>query len=197
MHLTAAKKGTAAGLLVLFLAGAAFGASPLARPQPAAAAASTQNWRSIQIANDKLERLQTVAGEFRKVGESIDLSLRSLPGNHASHSYKLNEAREKLNRAAVLLADLESMKHELEPWQRQAIERVTPIAAQAAAHTRAAIRHLNERPHARIVPEYTDQLRGIVDHSVAMKRTIDGFLDYADSQNRVQELEASLDIERS
>lgn len=194
MHITVIKKGTAVGLFVLFLAGAVFGAGRPVDPQPLS---STQNWRSIELANGKLERLRTVAFELGKVGESIDVSLRSLPGNHEGHAYRLMEAREQINQAGVLLADLQGMKHQLAPWQQQAIDRIHPIAAQLASHTSAAIHHLNERPHARITSEYTDQLRGIVEHSSAMRQTLNNFLDYADSRGRVQQLETSLEIERS
>jgi len=195
MNRTFARKSTAIGLLALFLAGAAFGSS--SRPAAALDKSPAENWASVQVATGKLEELRDISGKLRKTGESIDVTLRTLPGHRDSHAYKLRDARQHINAAGVLLADLERMKHQLAPWQRQAVDTITPIAAQLAAHTQAAIVHLNERPHHRFAAEYTANLRGIVDHSVAMKDTVSDFLDYADSKSKVQALETTLDIDRS
>ena len=192
MNLTFAKKTIAIAVLGLFLGGAAFGASPPSVGDPAPT--TGENWRSIQIASDKLEELQAVSGKLNLVGDSMHASMRTLQSAREGHAYRLNAAREHINQAGRLLADLQGMYPQLAPWQQQAIATITPIASQIAAHTQAAIVHLNERPHARLAPEYTKHLRGIVDHSSSMRETVGNFLEYADAKSKVQVLETKLEI---
>ena len=192
MNLKFAKKSIAITVLGLFLGGAAFGASP---PSVSDSAPTTgENWRSIQIASDKLEELRAVSGKLSLVGDSMHASMRTLQSARDGHAYRLNAARDRINEAGRLLADLQSMYPELTPWQQQAITTITPIASQIAAHTAAAIVHLNERPTARLAPEYTNHLQGIVDHSNSMRETVGNFLEYADAKSRVQMLETTLEI---
>lgn len=192
MNLTFAKKAIAITVLGLFLGGAAFGASPPSVNDSAATAG--ENWKSIQVASDKLEELQAVSGKLNLVGDSIHSSMRTLQSAREGHAYRLNAARDHINQAGRLLADLQGMYPQLAPWQQQAITTITPIASQIAAHTQAAIVHLNERPHARLAPEYTNHLQGIVDHSSSMRETVGNFLEYADAKGKVQMLETTLEI---
>jgi hypothetical protein len=192
MNLTFAKKSIAITVLGLFLGGAAFGASPPSVNDSAPTA--RENWKSIQIASDKLEELRAVSGRLSLVGDSIHASMRTLQSARDGHAYRLNAARDHINKAGRLLADLQSLYPELAPWQQQAITTITPIASQIAAHTEAAIAHLNERPTARLAPEYTNHLQGIVDHSNSMSETVGSFLQYADAKSRVQMLETTLEI---
>lgn len=192
MNLTFAKKSIAITVLGLFLGGAAFGASP---PSVSDSAPATgENWMSIQIASEKLEELQAVSGKLNLVGDSMHASMRTLQSARDGHAYRLNAARDHINEAGRLLADLQGMYPQLAPWQQQAITTITPIASQIAAHTEAAIVHLNERPAARLAPEYTNHLQGIVDHSNSMRKTVGNFLEYADAKSKVQMLETTLEI---
>lgn len=192
MNFTFAKKTIAITVLGLFLGGAAFGASP--PPGSDSAPATRENWRSIQIASEKLEELQAVSGKLNLVGDSVHASMRTLQSARDGHAYRLNAAREHINEAGRLLAELQSMYPELASWQQQAIATITPIASQLATHTEAAIVHLSERPDARLAPEYTNHLQGIVDHSNSMQETVGNFLEYADAKSKVQMLETTLEI---
>lgn len=192
MNLKSAKKSIAITVLGLFLGGAAFGASP---PSVNNSAPTTgENWRSIQIASDKLEELQAVSGKLSLVGDSIHGSMRTLQSARDGHAYRLDAAREHINEAGRLLADLQGMYAELAPWQQHAITTITPIASEIAAHTEAAIVHLNERPTARLAPEYTSRLQGIVDQSNSMRKAVGQFLDYGDAKSKMQALETTLEI---
>ena len=192
MNLKFAKKGIAITVLGLFLGGAAFGASPPSANSPAVT--TGENWRSIQIASDKLEELQSVSGKLSLVGDSMHASMQSVQSAREAHAYRLNAAREHINNAGRLLAELQGMYPELAPWQQQAIKRITPIASEIAEHTQAAIVHLNERPAARLAPAYTNHLQGIVDQSNSMRETVGNFLEYADAKSTAQMLETTLEI---
>ena len=185
MNLRFAKKSIAITVLGLFLGGAVFGASP---PSVSDSAPTTgENWNSIRIASDRLEELHAVSEKLSLVGDSIQASMRTLQSPRDGHVYRLDGARDHINEAGRLLADLQSMYPELAPWQQEAITTITPIASQIAVHTEAAIVHLNERPTARLAPEYTNHLKGIVDDSNSMRETVGSFLEYADAKSRAHE----------
>ncbi|HEY6902856.1 MAG TPA: hypothetical protein VI216_01015 [Candidatus Acidoferrales bacterium] len=94
MNLTFAEKSIAVTALGLFLGGAAFGASP---PSVSGSAPTTgENWRSIQIASEKLEELQAVSGKLNLVGDSIHASMRTLQSARDGHAYRLSAARDHI-----------------------------------------------------------------------------------------------------
>ncbi|MGH9496072.1 MAG: hypothetical protein ACRD3B_13820, partial [Candidatus Sulfotelmatobacter sp.] len=133
-------------------------------------------------------------GKLSLVGDSMHASMRTLQSARDGHAYRLNAAREHINKAGRLLTELQGMHAELAPWQQRAIATITPIASEIAAHTQAAIVHLNERPTARLAPVYTNHLQGIVDQSNSMRETVGHFLEYADAKSKMQALETALEI---
>ncbi|HTR45968.1 MAG TPA: hypothetical protein VMM16_01090 [Verrucomicrobiae bacterium] len=195
MSFTFAKRGIAPGVLGLLLAGVGFGASP--PPAEIQAQARTENWKSIEKASEKLRELRTISGKLSLSGEALDASTRTHVSSRDGHANRLSLVREHVNAAGKILAELQRMHPELAPWQQQAVDAITPIAARVATHTQAAIVHLNERPHARFVPEYTNHLEGIADHSLSMKETVGKFLDFAEARSKAQALETALEIDRS
>jgi hypothetical protein len=54
--------------------------------------------------------------------------------------------RSQINEAGSLLRDLQSTRRAVRPWQEQSIATVTPVAANVATHTEAAIKHLKGEP---------------------------------------------------
>lgn len=92
------------------------------------------------------------------------------------------------------IAELQRIRHAVRPGQQQAITQVTSHAAQVAASTQAAILHLRENQTYLFVPEYTDHLTTIADRSEDMKQTVDKFLDYANTQRKLQRLQAELEL---
>ncbi len=89
------------------------------------------------------------------------------------------------------------MRHTVAPWQQQAIDRIHPVALQLADHTEAAIEHLNENPNLRFVPEYKERLTSIAGHASDMKSTIDNFVEYAETQEKLQNLKNELELASS
>ncbi|MFY9530062.1 MAG: hypothetical protein WAR24_14230, partial [Candidatus Acidiferrales bacterium] len=69
-----------------------------------------------------------------------------------------------------------------------------PVAAEAAAHTEAAIKHLRENQGRHFVPEYTDRLTMIKDRAAEMNQTVDNFLDYGETQRKLLHLQRTLEV---
>jgi hypothetical protein len=91
-------------------------------------------------------------------------------------------------------AELQQIRYAVLPWQKQAITEVTSHAAKVAASTQAAIVYLNENKGRYFVPEYRNHLTTIADSSDDMKQTVDKYLDYEKSQQKIRRLQDELEL---
>ena len=153
---------------------------------------ATGNSYFIERSTALLKDLQGVAGKLNRDAETLGSFSRSSGLSWQSHAYYLNNARDHINKVGSLLRELQSMRRGVAPWQLQAIDRVTPMAAEAAAHTEAAIKHLGDNQSRHFVPEYKDHLMMIEDRAAEMKQTVDNFLDYGETQRKLLRLQRTL-----
>lgn len=180
------------GVITLFLAGSLY-ALPQA-PGSNQDGTPTVNWYFIERSTALLKELQGVAGKLNRDAETLGSFARSSGLSWRSHARYLNNARDHINKAGGLLRELQSMRHGVAPWQQQAVDSITPVAAETAAHTEAAIKHLRENQGRHFVPEYTDRLTMIEDRAADMKQTVDNFLDYGETQRKLQHLQRTLEV---
>jgi hypothetical protein len=179
-------------VITLFLAGSLYALpKPPGSPQDGI---PSVNWYFIERSTALLKELQDVAGKLNRDAETLGSFARSSGLSWQSHAHYLNNARAHINEVGSQLTELQSMRHAVAPWQQQAIDRITPIAAVAAAHTETAIKHLRENQRRHFVPEYTDRLTMIEDRAAEMKRTVDNFLDYGETQGKLLHLQRTLEL---
>ena len=105
-----------------------------------------------------------------------------------AHAHRLALAKEHINSIGARLASLDAMRGYVEPWQREAIDSITPVAGQLAARTEAAIKYLNENQGRLFVPDYTEHLSAIAGHADQMQESINTHLDLASAQERMDNL---------
>jgi len=108
-----------------------------------------------------------------------------------THAHRLAVAKEHINSIGERLANLEAIRGSVEPWQREAIDSITPVAGQLAARTEAAIKYLNENQGRLFVPDYTEHLSAIAGHADQMQESISTHLDLASAQERMDKLRGS------
>jgi hypothetical protein len=146
-------------------------------------------------------RASTLLAEIKK--EAAELTrhadtLRTFAGNARyswqSHTFYLNKVKGHINAVGERTAELQQIRYAVLPWQEQAITEVTSHVAKVAASTQAAIIHLNENQGRHFVPEYRDHLTAIADSSEDMKQTVDKFLDYEKTQEKLQRLQNELEL---
>jgi len=155
---------------------------------------ATVNSYFIERSTALLKDLQGVAGKLNRDAETLGAFSRSSGLSWQSHAHYLNNARDHINKVGSLLRELQSMRRAVVPWQQQAIDGITPVAAEAAAHTEAAIKHLRDNQRRHFVPEYQDRLRMIEDRAAEMKQTVDNFLDYGETQRKLLHLQRTLEL---
>jgi hypothetical protein len=146
-------------------------------------------------------RASTLLAEIKK--EAAELSrhadtLRTFAGNlrygWESHTFYLNKVKGHINEVGERTAELQQIRYAVFPWQERAITEVTSHAAKVAASTQAAIVYLNENQGRHFVPEYGDHLTAIADSSEDVKQTVDKFLDYEKTQEKLQRLQNDLEL---
>jgi hypothetical protein len=135
-----------------------------------------------------------VAGKLDRQAENLDVFARSPQYSWLSHASYLNSVRDHINEAGRMLSELQSIRHGVAPWQQQAIDAVHPVAARLASHIQAAIEHLNENKSLYFAPEYNSRLTEIADHANQMKETVHSYLEYAETQSKLDRLKTALGL---
>ena len=107
-----------------------------------------------------------------------------------SHAHRLALAKQHINSIGERLESLGAMRSSAAPWQQEAIDSISPVAAQLASRTQAAIHHLNKSPGHLFAPVYTEHLGAIAEHADRMKQSVDAFLELAGAQNKLDKLDA-------
>jgi hypothetical protein len=195
MRFRNAAKIASATVLALLLGFPIFASPP--STSGAAAPSSEVNWFAANRATTLLESLQRLNVQLSRNGETLDTFARSNQFDWRSHAQYLHNVREGVNEAGSLLRELQVLRDSAHPWQRSAIDRIVPIAADLAEHTQAAIEHLRENQNHLFVPEYRKHLTAIGDRSADFKDAVNEFLDYGETQEKLQGLQRRLEISGS
>jgi len=109
--------------------------------------------------------------------------------SRGSHADRITTVKHHINTMAEKLNRLQAIRHLVTPWQQQAIDSVVPPAVTLAAHTEAAIDHLNERSNNLWHPDYASHLRGIADRAGQVKEAVNLHLEMADTQDKLERLQ--------
>jgi hypothetical protein len=105
-----------------------------------------------------------------------------------SHADRITVVKHHINNMGEKLNRLQAIRHLVTPWQQEAIDSAVPPAVTLAAHTEAAIEHLNERRNNLWHPDYASHLRGISNRSVQVKEAVNLHLEMADTQDKLESL---------
>ncbi len=150
-------------------------------------------WSFGAEANGLLKEIKFLSGKL-KIDTGILESYKSQTQLHwQTHAQRLNLAREHINEIGKRLGRLQAIRSEVAPWQQRAIEEIVPVAADLAAHTEAAIQHLNENRNRLLAPEYTDHLSSIAERSAELKESADLFLEFGDTSDKLDRMQKKLD----
>ena len=134
-----------------------------------------------------LTEVRTIANALHRDAATLE-SYRLAGLSWQSHANRLTLARHHINSIGNRLERLEAMRGSAAPWQQEAIDSITPVAAQLASRTEAAINHLNASPRHLYAPVYTGHLSAVAGHANQMKQSVDLHLDLAGAQDRLDSL---------
>lgn len=179
------------GAAALLLSGSILTASPVRSGKAIAVEASA--WDFQGEAAGLLAEIQGLSGQLHTDADQLASFSRSNL-SWESHSQQLSAVRETINNIGERLTRLQEIRHVTSPWQQQAIDRMIPVAAGLASHTQAAIEHLNDNRGYLFAPAYNDHLDAIADGAEEMKASLDTFLDYTSTQQKLEMLQQKLEL---
>jgi len=159
-------------------------------PAPSPESPAYLSWRASTL----LAQIQTEGAGLRSNAETLATFASNPHYSRQSHGYYLDRVKGHINAVGERTAELQRILHAVLPWQQQAITEVTSHAAQVAASTQAAILHLQENQLWLFASEYRHHLTTIADRSADMKQTVDKFIDYGKTQQKLQQLEKDLEL---
>jgi hypothetical protein len=142
-------------------------------------------------ASKLLKQIRTSAFQLATDSDTLE-SLSRMRVARESYARSLELVKAHINKTGEQIARLQAIKSEVAPWQQAAIDRITPIAAQIAANTEAAINHINESPNYLYSPEYQSTLSAIANDAKEMRNSVNDFLTLAAAQQKVDHLQMKI-----
>ncbi|HXJ94383.1 MAG TPA: hypothetical protein VMT20_16165 [Terriglobia bacterium] len=140
-----------------------------------------------------LARSETEALELKHDAMEME-ALSRLNVSWDSHANKINLIKEHVNKAGELLAELHAKRETAAPWQKQAIDEITPLLQKLAANTSATIERLNkglERIHEAAYRDYIDANYHAADKLAAL---IGDYVDYGEALEKLELVSEKLTV---
>jgi hypothetical protein len=110
-----------------------------------------------------------------------------------SHVSQINMIKEHVNNSGKILADLHNSRDGAEPWQRDAIDKITPLLQELAGNTESVINHLNDKKQT-WHPEYHGYLKSNAELATDLSQLIGDYIDFGNAKAKTQALEQKLEF---
>jgi hypothetical protein len=104
-----------------------------------------------------------------------------------THAGQINRVKEHVNNTGKILADLHNARDGAEPWQQEAIDKITPIVKQLASNTESIINNLNSTKQT-WGPEFQGYLNSNSELANDLSKLIGDYLDYESAKSKTQGL---------
>lgn len=151
-----------------------------------------QVWDFETEAKDLLKEIKSISSKLKTDASTLESYKWQTLLSWQTHANQLTKTREHVNAIGQRLDRLQAIKSENAPWQQRAIEEIVPVAANVAAHTESAIQHLNENRRYLYAPVYADHLTSISDRSTELKDSVDAFLEFGDTSDKLDRMQQKL-----
>ena len=139
-----------------------------------------------------LSETKTMAFQLREDAATME-GLTRMKVSAESQAVAINQINDHINALRRQTAKLQEVKGEASPWQRAAIDRITPFLDELEGYTLAIIEHLNGQPK-HTFAEYQDYLEANADYSSDLAAMIADYVDYGKTKDRLQRLAEKLEV---
>lgn len=137
-----------------------------------------------------LERARTSATQLKN--DSVEMeSYAGTQLTWESHANQVNRIKEHINDSGKILAELHDVRGSAEPWQQEAIDKITPLLQNLASNTESIIDHLNERNQT-WHPEYRGYLESNAEMATDLSNLIRDYIDYGKARSKTESLGKTL-----
>ena len=91
---------------------------------------------------------------------------------------------------------LQTLENSASPWQREAIERIIPVAQKLASNTTAAIEHLRKDPLKIHEPQYQEYIKSNAEAASNLASLIKDFVEYGKTRTTLEAYNRKLEVPR-
>jgi hypothetical protein len=142
-----------------------------------------------------LEDIKTQAADLQKDSDELE-SFTHSELSWESHAEELSRMRERINAIGETIKKLQSLRASASPWQREAMDRIIPVAQKLASNTTAAIEHLNKNPKHLQDPAYQQYLKSNAEAAANLSALVKDFVEYGKTKTTLEALERRLEVPR-
>jgi len=111
-----------------------------------------------------------------------------------AHALAINQIKDHVNALGRQAAKLQNAKSGAAPWQKIAIDRITPFLDELTGYTYAVIEHINAKPTFLTTAEYNDFLEANADYSSDLAAMIADFVKFGRTKERMERLTKKLEV---
>ncbi len=140
-----------------------------------------------------LSEAKTQAFQLSEDAAEMDLMAR----NGLSWQTQVNAVeriKQDINAIGKQLIRLQEIRGAAAPWQRTAIERISPLLKELAINTETVIERLNKNPNRLRAAEYKEYLEANADTANHLASLIADFVDYGKTKRRLEVLTDKLEL---
>ena len=142
-----------------------------------------------------LEDIKGQAADLQRDSDELESFTRS-DMSWQSHAEELDRIKERINAIGKTIAKLQNLRSSASPWQREAIDRIMPVAKKLASNTTAAIEHLNKNPLRINEPQYQQYLKSNAEAASNLAALVKDFVEYGKTRTTLETYERKLEVPR-
>ena len=142
-----------------------------------------------------LEDIKGQAADLQRDSDELESFARS-DMSWQSHAEELDRIKERINAIGKTISKLQNLRSSASPWQREAIDRIMPVAKKLASNTTAAIEHLNKNPLRINEPQYQQYLKSNAEAASNLATLVKDFVEYGKTRTTLEAYERKLEVPR-
>jgi hypothetical protein len=139
-----------------------------------------------------LSETKTLAFQVKEDASTME-SFTWMNVSWETHAAAIAQVADHLNALGRQVAKLNDARDTASPWQRTAIDRITPLLDEMGGYTTAVIEHLKRQPR-HTMAEYQDYLETNADYARDLASTIANFVDFGRTKEKLQRLSGKLEV---
>ncbi len=140
-----------------------------------------------------LEDIKGQAADLQRDSDELESFTRS-DMSWQSHAEELDRIKERINAIGKTISELQNLRSSASPWQREAIDRIMPVAKKLASNTTAAIEHLNKNPLRINEPQYQQYLKSNAEAASNLAALVKDFVEYGKTRTTLEAYERKLEV---
>jgi uncharacterized protein HemX len=142
-----------------------------------------------------LEDIKMQAAALQRDSDELESFTRS-DMSWQSHAEELDRIKERINTIGKTISRLQNQRSSASPWQREAIDRIIPVAKKLASNTTAAIEHLNKNPARINEPQYQQYVKSNAEAGSNLAALVKNFVECGKTRTTLEAYERKLELPR-